>query len=699
MATFRSNGRTRDSKNFMVPVQALSDIRPGSFGEYSRSSEWEWSSRDAVNWQIYKKQPAVRTAVGFLARNCAQVGLHSFERVNDTDRKRLSPGDHPIADILARPLPVEYKVTTYRLIHNLVSDICIYDKAAWLKVRLNDGSPGGLMRIPPANFYPLGMDTVKPDGFRIFGTGGKRDVGNDEVVYFHGYTPANLRDGVSPMETLERILTEDEEGGQYRKTMWSNNSRISGYISRPVDAPRWGAGARTRFREDWDAQYRGEAAMYAQTPILEDGMSFVAAGVTPEQAQYIEGRTLTRSEVASAYFIQPAMLGIPNSAGFSSMKELHTMLYQDTLGPMLEEYQQEMELQLLSEWEDVRTTKVYIEFNINDKLKGSFEEQASQVSTMVGRPVMTANEGRARLNLPSLPEGEGLVTPLNVMIGGQPNPQTPLEEPNATQPPTGNEPTQGEPPPEEGDPEATEDAGEAGKARPALSVKARVSEAETDDLAAVLKAYFERQQKSIMPKLGDLKARGVLTKDALDSVWDSERWDAELSGDIFPLFTKMATSAAIATLAEVGEDTEAYSEEQTLGWLLANASGVASGINGQTRFDLLKAITESDNPLKAVLNLFDVAKDFRSKQTAADAGTSLAGFGTHEAIQQTGKKGKKTWVVTSENPRPSHKSLNGTTVDLDAKFNNGGRWPGDTAIRDIKERARCTCDLRVELED
>lgn len=701
--SYQSGGQVvQTRKDFSIVPARVEAVSPGDFGDWAFSSAWDTTTRGpdpaaAVQAEIYRKQPAVRTAVGFLARNVAQVGIHVFDRINDTDRKRLGPKDHPLAAILRRPMPLDYKITTYRLIHDMVSDLCVFDRALWLKVRTQDDVPGGLMRIPPANWRPKGTNPVKPEGFYVFGTKGTIELNNSDVVYFHGYAPANLRDGVPPLSTLADILFQDSEGGQYRKTMWSNMSRISGYIQRPETASRWGPVARSRFREEWDAQYRGDAAFNAVTPILEDGMTFVAAGVTPEQAQYIEGRQLTRSEVASAYFIQPAMLGIPNSAGFSSIKELHTMLYQDTLGPMLEEYQQEIELQLLSEWEDPVNTTVYVEFNINDKLKGSFEEQAGQMSTLVGRPIMTANEGRARINLPSVPEGEGLVTPLNVTIGGQPNPQTPLENPNPTAPATGTEPApiEGAEPPPEGAPVD----GEAAKVRPGLSVKARVDEAGTDALSDALSAFFARQEKVIVAKLGAEKSKGVLTKDALDSIWNAERWDNELTGDIFPFFTNLATHAAVATLTEVGENPDEYDEDRTLAWLLANASGVSSGVNGQTRFDLLKAITEADNPLEAVLHLFDVAKTHRAKQTAADAGTSLAGFGTHEAIQQTGKKGSKTWIVTSDNPRDSHKRLDGTTIDIDAKFVNGGRWPGDTLIRDIKERARCTCDLRVELEE
>jgi hypothetical protein len=60
--------------------------------------------------------------------------------------------------------------------------------------------------------------------------------------------------------------------------------------------------------------------------------------------------------------------------------------------------QQTIEAQLLPEASDTRD--IYVEFNIADKLKGSFEEQAQSLQLLVGRPMMTANEGRARPNLP-----------------------------------------------------------------------------------------------------------------------------------------------------------------------------------------------------------------------------------------------------------------------------------------------------------
>lgn len=103
----------------------------------------------------------------------------------------------------------------------------------------------------------------------------------------------------------------------------------------------------------------------------------------------------------------------------SNIVEQHKQLYQDCLGPHCEHIKLEIERQLLPECAD--TDRVYSEFNIADKLAGSFEEQSTGLFRLVGRPIMTANEGRARLNLPAIqddPTADALALPLNQSTGG-----------------------------------------------------------------------------------------------------------------------------------------------------------------------------------------------------------------------------------------------------------------------------------------
>lgn len=597
---------------------------------------------------IFRSQPNVRTVVSFLARNIAQLGLHVFERMSDVDRRRLA--DHPLAALILRP---NARTTRYRLIDALVSDLGIYDQAFWLKAK-GDAGPAGVLRIPPEMVTPLGDSWLAPDQFRVRGTLGYKDIPADQIVHFRGYNPDDARGGLSPIETLRRILAEEYEAGTYREQLWRNQGRFSGYLKRPSGAPEWSPEARARFKAGWQSQYTGGGAGAGGTPVLEDGMEFVAAAVTPDQAQYIEARKLTREEVAAAYHIPLPMVGILDHATFSNITEQHKQLYQDTLGPWLVMIEEEIELQLLPDLDTARN--VYVEFNLAEKLKGSFDEQAQQLQSAVGAPWLTRNEARARMNLAQIAGGDDLVVPLNVLIGGQASP------------------TDSAPP----------------KSVGGVQLKARVPQSHVDKAQQVLDAFFARQRAAVMTRLGAKAAPSV------DEVFDVDRWTRELAGDLFALNNLLATSAARKAMRSLGLDPDDYDADRALRWLQANADGVSKGINGTTRGQLAEALA-GDDPAGAVKHLYDVVLPARSKQIAATQATAVSGFGTTEAARQTGRKATKTWRVTSSRPRASHVALDGETVDLDGVFTNGARWPGDSTLSD-DERAGCSCDLDITVE-
>lgn len=393
-------------------VQALSRSTRVSFATPSRI---QLSSTYYVDYaEIYRSQESVRTVVSFLARNVAQLGLHMFERVGDDDRRRMS--DHPMALMLKQPNPW---TTKYRFIQALVCDFAIYDRAYWLKTRITPES-NGLVRIPPQIVTPEGDNWLTPNGFKVDGTSGTRVYKADEVVYFRGYG-LDKDIGISPLEALRRTLREEYAAGEMREQVMRNGARMSGYLERPKDAPEWSDTARDRFKRNWQAQYSGAGPGAGGTPILEDGMQFKPVSQTARDLQYIESRKLTREEVAAAYFVPPPMIGILDHATFSNITVQQRMLYTETLGPWLSMIQEEIELQLLKDFEP-EPKRFYVEFNLREKLSGAFEERADAIAKAVGGPTMTINEARALDNRPPIDGGDDLIRPLNVTQNGNPDP-------------------------------------------------------------------------------------------------------------------------------------------------------------------------------------------------------------------------------------------------------------------------------------
>lgn len=364
--------------------------------------------------EIWRAQPQVRTVVSFLARNISQLGLHLYRRVSDLDRERVT--DHPLAEILAQPNPY---TTPYRFMESIVSDMAIYDNAIVVKVRL-EGQPRALVRVDPTRVAPVGDNPFTAEAYELRGPRDRVTVPADQVIHLRGYSAVDERWGCSPLEALAGILMEDHQARLYRQQLWRNGARVSGYLERPSEAPEWSDEGKERFRAQWQAQYAGDGGRVGGTPILEDGMKYVPAGTSPKDAQWAESRKLTREEVTAAYHIPLTLVGILDNATYSNISEQHKMMYQDTLAPWLTMIQQDLALQLLPDFPD--TKDLYVEFNLAEKLRGSFEEQAVQLQTAVGGPWMSRNEARARVNLPQVENGDDLITPLNVLTGGQASP-------------------------------------------------------------------------------------------------------------------------------------------------------------------------------------------------------------------------------------------------------------------------------------
>ncbi|MFF5473338.1 phage portal protein [Streptomyces achromogenes] len=612
---------------------------------------------------LYRVQPQIRTVVSFLARNIAQLGLHAFRRVSDTDRERLV--GHPLPQILAAP---GARLTRYRLIERLVSDIAIYDTAYWVKVTLDGTGVIGVIPIPPSRMTVEGDNWLQPEKFIVYGSKGELELTPDRVVHFHGYNPLDLRTGSSPIDSLRSLLAEEFEANRAREQMWRNGGRLTGVLKRPADAPAWAPDAKARFREGW----RGYVQSGQGTPILEDGMEYEQLAIDPAKAQYIEARKLTREEVAAAYHIPLPMVGILDHATFSNIKEQHQQLYQDTLGPWLTMIQEEIGLQLIPDLPD--SEGVYVEFNLQEKLRGSFEEQAQQLQTAVGAPWLTRNEARGRMNLPQIDGGNDLITPMNVLVGGQASPTD--SAPTAAALPKGS--------------------GRLMLVKAAGADKPKLGsfQQERDAFAEALSTWTQRQANRLLAHAG-AKADGP--PELLDW-WDggSEGRLAELQSLLAEHGYRLAQLGAWGVLDDFNPQADGWDPEVMLPWLLAAAETHASQ-HEQAGRDAVAAVQDgpADGWQDALRNAAAVWVTAAVKR-AVTASTEARGFGSHDAAGATGLT-KKIWRTGGKNPRPSHRAQDGEQVSLDDVFSNGLRWPGD-GQGDAKETANCNCRLEYAQE-
>lgn len=615
---------------------------------------------------LYAEQPHLRTVIDFLARNVAQLSLKCYVRESDTDRARDT--ESPLALLLQNPNPQQ---TRYDLIAATVCELCLYDRFIWFVGRDATSPSGYQIRLIPHDWVTTwgGSNGWDYEWLEFSNPNSPSPIVRVETsscVIGHGYCPGEPAAGLSPVESLKQTLAEQIEAQQYRMQAWKRGMRITGYVTRPNTAPEWSAQARGRFLEQLRDSWSADGASAGGTPLLEDGMDYKAANVNTKEAEWASGVQLSREDVAAAYHVNPKVIWSGSGQTYASARDNARALYADTLGPLIVNLAERINKCLIPLVGG--SPLQYVEFDIQTKMRGGFEEMAASLQTSCGGPWIARNEARAYMNLPAIPGLDEVIVPLNVTEGGLASPRD--TSPTVTRynaAPVAEKCCNG----------CAKDSERRHRAVP--------PESDIEAYEGAFRAFFERQRRSVLSSMGAKADEG-------EGWWDAERWNRELAADLLPLIREASNAEARRTLSDLGIDPGEYDAERAEAYLESVAESRARMANDATRRELEGA--EPDGRAE----VYDKASGTRSKSLSGMLATAVTAWSACEAGRQCGGgRAVKTWV-TGQNPRPTHAAMNGDTVPLNTTFSNGAHFPGDTSALPVGEVAGCNCVVEVSIQ-
>lgn len=612
--------------------------------------------------QLYATQANLHAVVSFLADSVAQLPLKVYVRNAEFDRMR--DRDSNAAKLLYRPNADQ---TSYEFWNAVSMELLLMGVSTVWVLPDPDSESGLQLRLIPKEWITDSerKTNYAPDMIRVTTNGSGRviEIPRTEFIQFRMYSPGNPGGYQSPIAALRQTLNEQIQADKFRTEIWSSSGRFNAYLTRPSNVQPWNDEQRkafvTAFREGW-----GKGGSNAgKIPLLEDGMEIKPYQFNAKEAQYAETKQLSREDVAAAYHVNPSLIWHTTTQTYASAKDNARALYADCLGPTLQMLQQRINSFLLPMIG--ADPNLYVEFDLTEKLKGSFEERASILQASVGGPWMTRNEARADNNLPPVDGGDELIVPLNVVEGGQASPQDTHMNQNA-----------GEPevklivPSHRKDNEST------------IRIKGKSDDEEDEEVAEVLRKFFKRQANSVLPKLGAKSAEW----------WDEDRWNEELADDLLPLIEKIADKHGMSTADVLGTE---YGKEITRNYLRKLTEGRAKAINVSTLEKLEDALEDEETEPSEV---FEKREGKDADVFGQALATVVANWATIEAVHQAQSQGyerkvEKEWV-TGPNARDTHIAMNGQRVGIDDNFSNGARWPGDDNLSPA-ESCGCNCSTEV----
>lgn len=171
-------------------------------------------------------------------------------------------------------------------------------------------------------------------------------------------------------------------------------------------------GAFARLKDSMQSNYEGLGKAH-KLMILEEGLKFSPAGMSNEDAQFLETRKFQIGDIARFFGVKSYMLGDLERATFSNIEQQGIENVTYSWRPRAIRMEQAFNQQLLR---DPERKNLYIEHNLNGLMQGDLASQAQVWNTLAQAGVLNADEIRAMMNMNDQVDDQGKIyyMPLNM---------------------------------------------------------------------------------------------------------------------------------------------------------------------------------------------------------------------------------------------------------------------------------------------
>lgn len=372
----------------------------------------KWTVSDGDIGNLFRKSvseekaltiDAVYACVNLYARTLASMPLILYEKGPNGKQRALN---HPLYNLLHDEPNPNMSSHTFRKI--MEASLKLYGNAyAHIEYDKN---------WQVKALWPFSPNCVTP----------KRDLKSGELYYdcilFDGsakrlrayeiiHIPGLGFDGISgrsPICQFAETMGLSLEIKNYGRNFFKNGARPSGILEHPGQLSEQ---AQKRLERKFEQRYGGTENT-GKTMLLEEGMTYKAVGVPPEEAQFLEARKYGVNEIARIYGVPPHMIADLEHATYTNIESQDINFAKHSILPECVNWEQELARKLLTAKDRERYE---IEFNMEGLVRGDLQSryQAYAIGRQWG--FLTADDIRAKENMGNVDGGDTTYTPLNMI--------------------------------------------------------------------------------------------------------------------------------------------------------------------------------------------------------------------------------------------------------------------------------------------
>ncbi len=355
----------------------------------------------------------VHACVSLLADATASLPLHLYRRL-PKGQGRARAFDHPVYSLLHDiPNP---EMTAYVYKETIVGHLALW------------GNHYSYIEYDDRGVNVVALWPLRPDRMQIsrgedkqlhylyrLPSGEQRELMRSEVFHIP-YLSFDGVLGMAPVEMARQSIGLAQAQEEYAARFFGSSANPGGILTHPKTLTD---GARDRMKASWESLHKGLERSH-RVAILEEGVTWQAIGIPPEQAQFLESRKYSVEAIARIFRVPLHMIGHNEKATSwgTGIEQMSIGFAVYTLAPTwLARIEQQISKDLLTEAE---RQYLYAAFLIDGLLRGDIKSRYEAYAIGRGWGWMSVNDVRFRENMNGIgPEGDSYLIPLNMVPADQ----------------------------------------------------------------------------------------------------------------------------------------------------------------------------------------------------------------------------------------------------------------------------------------
>ena len=335
------------------------------------------------------KQSPFFSAISLISNSIAQMSweLKSYNEDDQPDNK------------FVKDLFYNSQFTQFMIIKSMIRDCLLYGNGYCYINRDKAGKPIAL------TYLPMGECSIiynKATGLLLYQAPviSKQLIEPIDILHIRMIT----NDGIQGISILDYANSTVKLSGAAQKAaqeFFSSGMTVQGVLS--TDSPRLTPDQRKSIRSAWNESQLGNGTGLA---VLEAGMKYTPVSSNSKDAELLETRQFNVQEVARFFNISPVLLGDLSKTSYNTLEQAQLQFVVNTLAPYIAMLEQELNNKLIM---PSQKYKYYIDIVEEDIIKQDKQSQASYLSTLVEKGILTRNEARKKLGYPAVEGGDVLM--------------------------------------------------------------------------------------------------------------------------------------------------------------------------------------------------------------------------------------------------------------------------------------------------